>query len=159
MTLELNSEAINLLMQMALKEARLAGNRGEVPAGAVVAEPDGAILATGRNQVIELTDPTAHAEILALRRAARLKGNYRLSGLILVSTIEPCPMCLMAAIHARLDKIFFGAPEPKWGAAGSVMSLHELAWINHHPVIQGGFMASECADLIQSFFQNKRKKI
>jgi tRNA(adenine34) deaminase len=143
-------------MVRALSEARLAQQHGEVPAGAVVAEADGTFLTAGHNQVIGLTDPTAHAEIIALRQAARLKNNYRLSGLILVSTIEPCPMCLMAAIHARVERIYFGAPEPKWGATGSVLRLHDSPWLNHHPVVQGGLMASECADLIQSFFRQKR---
>jgi tRNA(adenine34) deaminase len=143
-------------MVRALAEARLARDEGEVPAGAVVAEPDGSFLAAGRNQVIGLSDPTAHAELTAIRQAAALKGNYRLTGLILVSTIEPCPMCLMAAVHARIGLIFFGAPEPKWGAAGSVMSLHEMPWLNHRPEIRGGLMASECSELIRLFFRGRR---
>ncbi|MDR2367452.1 MAG: nucleoside deaminase [Deltaproteobacteria bacterium] len=158
MPLEIDSEATARLMAMALDEARLAAGQGEVPAGAVVAEADGTFLASGRNQVIALSDPTAHAEILAMRKAAGIKGNYRLGGLILVSTIEPCPMCLMAAIHARLDRIFYGAPEPKWGAAGSRLCLHGMPWLNHRPVVAGGLMAEDCAALIQAFFRERRGK-
>ncbi|MDR3135451.1 MAG: nucleoside deaminase [Deltaproteobacteria bacterium] len=156
MTLKQGPLPINALMSIALSEARHACLQGEVPAGAVVAESDGAFLSAGRNQVIALADPTAHAEILALREAARLKGNYRLSGLVLVSTLEPCPMCLMAAIHARVAKVYYGAPVPKWGAAGSVMSLHDLPWINHRPEVIGGVMAEECSSLIKHFFQDRR---
>jgi tRNA(adenine34) deaminase len=145
-------------MLRALLEARRAFDQGEVPAGAVVADAQGHFLASGRNQVIKLSDPTAHAEILALRAAAGLMKNYRLSGLVLVSTIEPCPMCLMAAIHARVDYVFYGAPEPKWGAAHSHLNLHEKAWLNHHPQVQGGLMANHCAGLIKEFFKAKRIK-
>jgi tRNA(adenine34) deaminase len=151
------SDPIARLMDMALNEARLAGSQGEVPAGAVISEPDGTFLASGHNQVIKLSDPTAHAEILALRMAAGLKKNYRLPGLILVSTIEPCPMCLMAAIHARIGYIYYGAPEPKWGAVGSLLDLTGLPGLNHRPIVQGGLKAQECSSLIQSFFQDRRK--
>ena len=158
MPLEIDSEAATHLMGLALGQAREALSQGEVPAGAVVAEADGSFLAAGRNQVIALSDPTAHAEIQALRRAAAQKNNYRLPGLVLVSTIEPCPMCLMAAIHARVERIFYGAPEPKWGAAESRLRLHQADWLNHHPRVSGGLLAEECADLIQSFFRAKRRK-
>jgi tRNA(adenine34) deaminase len=159
MPIEIDSEAAAKLMTRAILEAKQAASLGEVPAGAVVAEADGAILATGHNRVIGLSDPTAHAEILALRKAAELKGSYRLLGLILVSTIEPCPMCLMAAIHARVERIFYGAKEPKWGAAVSRLNLHQQPWLNHHPLVQGGLMSDECASLMINFFQAKRQKV
>jgi tRNA(Arg) A34 adenosine deaminase TadA len=154
----IDSELARGLMAKALTEARLAFSEGEVPAGAAVADSQGNFLASGRNRVIALLDPSAHAEILALRAAARIAKNYRLSGAILVSTIEPCPMCLMAAIHARVGYVFYGAMEPKWGAAHSHLNLHENAWLNHHPLVEGGLRADECAMLIRDFFKAKRVK-
>ncbi|MDR1308617.1 MAG: nucleoside deaminase [Deltaproteobacteria bacterium] len=145
-------------MSLALEQARLAGSLGEVPAGAVVAGPAGEALALGRNQVIGLSDPTAHAEIQALRAAAGALGNYRLTGLTLVSTLEPCPMCLMAAVHARLALVLFGAPEPKWGAAGSILDLCALPGLNHRLEIRGGLLAEECAALMRDFFRPRRQK-
>ncbi|MDR0355076.1 MAG: nucleoside deaminase, partial [Deltaproteobacteria bacterium] len=121
--LDVNSLLARELMNEALRQARLAAEAGEVPAGAVVADGEGRLAACGRNQVISLADPTAHAEIQAIKAAAAKIGNYRLPGLVLFSTLEPCPMCLMAAIHARLDGVVYGAREPKWGAAGSVVDL------------------------------------
>jgi len=147
------------LMEEALGEAALAAAQGEVPAGAVLADPEGRLVGRGRNQVLTLVDPTAHAEILALREAARQAGNYRLTGHVLVSTLEPCPMCLMAAIHARVGQVIFGAPEPRWGAAGSLVDLAALAGLNHHPLVRGGLMAEAGRDLITSFFQARRKEI
>ncbi|MDR2140689.1 MAG: nucleoside deaminase [Deltaproteobacteria bacterium] len=145
-------------MGLALKMAETAAQRGEVPAGAVIFDASGQILAQTHNQVIELKDPTAHAEILAIRAAAQTIGNYRLAGLTLVSTLEPCPMCLMAAIHARLLAVHYGAPEPKWGAAGSLLDLQSLSGLNHRLEIQGGVLAEPCARLIQAFFQSRRPK-
>jgi tRNA(adenine34) deaminase len=144
------------LMEEALKEAALAAAQGEVPAGAVLADPEGRLAGRGRNQMLALADPTAHAEIMAIRAAARAAGNYRLTGHILVSTLEPCPMCLMAAIHARLGRIVFGAPEPRWGAAGSLLNLAELAGLNHRPQVRGGLKAEAARELITSFFLAKR---
>lgn len=146
------------LMRLALAEAAGAGAEDEVPAGAVVAAPDGRVAGRGRNRVIGLNDPTAHAEILAIREAAASAGNYRLTGFTLYSTLEPCPMCLMAAIHARLGRIFFGAPEPRWGAAGSLVELASLPGLNHRPEIAGGLMAGECGALIKDFFKGKRER-
>jgi tRNA(adenine34) deaminase len=144
------------LMEEALREAALAAAQGEVPAGAVVADPEGRLAGRGRNQMLTLADPTAHAEIMALRAAARQIGNYRLTGCLLVSTLEPCPMCLMAAIHARIGLIIFGAPEPRWGAAGSLINLAELAGLNHRPLVRGGLKAEPSRELLVSFFKNKR---
>ena len=144
------------LMDEALGEAALAAASGEVPAGAVLADPEGRLLGRGRNQMLALADPTAHAEIMAIRAAALKTGNYRLTGCLLVSTLEPCPMCLMAAIHARVGRIIFGAPEPRWGAAGSLMNLAELAGLNHRPLVCGGLKAEAGRDLITSFFKARR---
>ena len=143
-------------MRAALAEARAAGADDEVPAGALLVGPDGLILGHGRNRVITLSDPTAHAEILALREGALSLGNYRLPGCVLYSTLEPCAMCLMAAIHARLSRVVFGAAEPRWGAAGSLVDLAGLEGLNHQMVIQGGLLAGESAGLISDFFRDKR---
>ena len=145
------------LMEEALSEAALAAEQGEVPAGAILADPEGRPLGRGRNQVLTLADPTAHAEIMAIRAAAAKAGNYRLTGHILVSTLEPCPMCLMAAIHARVGLVIFGAPEPRWGAAGSLVDLAGLAGLNHHPLVRGGLLAEAARNLITSFFLARRK--
>jgi tRNA(adenine34) deaminase len=145
-------------MREALREAARAGEEGEVPAGAVIARPDGLPVSRGRNRVVALSDPTAHAEILAIREACRLTGNYRLEGLILVSTLEPCAMCLSAALHARLRAVVFGAPEPKWGAAGSLMDISAVPGMNHRlEFLEGGVLAGECAGAIREFFRRRRK--
>ena len=145
-----------VLMGAALVEARVAAGQGEVPAGAVVADREGRIIATGRNRVVSLNDPTAHAEIMAMRKAAFTLNNYRLVDCVVVSTLEPCPMCMMAAIHSRVALIIYGAPEPRWGSCGSLFDMVTLPGINHRPEIQGGLMATECASLVREFFQNKR---
>ena len=145
-----------VLMGAALVEARVAAGQGEVPAGAVVADLAGRIISSGRNQVVSLNDPTAHAEIMAMRKAAFTLNNYRLIDTVVVSTLEPCPMCMMAAIHARVSLIIYGAPERRWGSCGSLFDMVTLPGINHRPEIQGGLMASECASLVREFFQNKR---
>ncbi|MDR1578488.1 MAG: nucleoside deaminase [Deltaproteobacteria bacterium] len=143
-------------MGLALLKAEEAFHKGEVPAGAVIFDASGEILAQAANQVISLSDPTAHAEILAIRAAANVLGNYRLTGLSMATTLEPCPMCLMAAIHARLGAIYFGAPEPKWGAAGSLLDLLSLSGLNHRPNIVGGVLAEPCARLMRNFFEARR---
>ncbi len=143
------------LMQAALAEAHAAMAAGEVPVGAVVVK-DGQIIATGRNSPIDAHDPTAHAEIVALRAAAQLLGNYRLDGCELFVTLEPCAMCSGAMLQARLKRVVFGATEPKTGAAGSVLDLFADARINHQTAVQGGVMAKDCAALLQSFFAEKR---
>ena len=142
-------------MHEALAEARLAGAAGEVPVGAVVVF-DGAIIGRGRNRPISRADPTAHAEIEALRAAATHLGNYRLPGAVLYSTIEPCLMCAGALIHARVARLVYGASEPKAGAVASMAQV--LAWpqINHRVDVTGGVLADECATLLVGFFADRR---
>ncbi len=144
------------LMKLALAEAQKAGELQEVPVGAVLADENGEILSAAFNQVISLSDPTAHAEILALRKACQKIGNYRLLNTTLYVTIEPCIMCMGAAIHARVSRVVFGAADPKWGAAGSLYDLPDDSRLNHHPEIIRGVCESECRILIQNFFRAKR---
>jgi tRNA(adenine34) deaminase len=143
------------LMRAALLEARAAMDAGEVPVGAVVVK-DGQIIAIGRNSPIESHDPTAHAEMQALRAAAKALGNYRLDDCELYVTLEPCAMCSGAMLQARLKRVVFAATEPKTGAAGSVLNLFAEARLNHQTAVQGGVMAEESAALLQSFFADKR---
>ena len=142
-------------MQLALDQARLAALAGEVPVGAVVVK-DGKVLATGRNTPIGEHDPTAHAEIVALREAARLLGNYRLDGCELYVTLEPCAMCSGAMLHSRIKRVVFGAADPKSGAAGSVVNLFTNDALNHQTRIEGGILAAECAAVLQVFFKERR---
>jgi tRNA(adenine34) deaminase len=142
-------------MRQALAEARAAANAGEVPVGAVVVK-DGRVIATGRNAPIDGHDPTAHAEIVALRAAAQALGNYRLDGCSLYVTLEPCAMCSGAMLHARLARVVFGAADPKTGAAGSVLNLFSHAQLNHQTVVQGGVLAEEGAQLLRGFFKERR---
>ena len=143
-------------MMAALEEARRAEERDEVPAGAVVVGPDGSIVGRGGNCCVSLNDPTAHAEIMALRRAGGILGNYRLVGCQVYTTLEPCPMCLMAMIHARIERVVFGAPEPRWGAAGSLMDLAGLPGMNHRIRVEPGPLTEDCQTLIQGFFRRRR---
>jgi tRNA(adenine34) deaminase len=143
------------LMQQALGEARVAGAADEVPIGAVILF-DGRIVARGQNRVLRDNDPTAHAEIIALRAAAQAIGNYRLTGCTLVSTLEPCAMCAGAMIHARIDRLVFAADDPKAGAAGSVLSVLNHAALNHQIVLDRGLLAEESAALLREFFQHRR---
>lgn len=142
-------------MRAALAEARNAMARGEVPVGAVVAVGD-QIVGTGFNQPISTLDPTAHAEILALRAAAQTIGNYRLTGATLCVTVEPCAMCVGALVHARIGTLIFGAQEPKTGAVRSTLRLLDERCWNHRVVVFEGVMAEECRDLMQDFFKAKR---
>ena len=144
------------LMMEAVEEARAALAEGEVPVGAVLAGPDAGILARAHNRPIALNDPTAHAEILALRRGAEVLGNYRLNGCSLVVTIEPCPMCMGAAVHARIARVVFGAFDPKTGAAGSLYDLGRDARLNHRIEIVPGIMQGACQDLMRRFFRERR---
>jgi tRNA(adenine34) deaminase len=139
----------------ALAEARFAGEAGEVPVGAVVVH-DGAILAAGQNRVLRDNDPTAHAEIVAMRAASAALGNYRLPGCTLYSTLEPCAMCAGAMIHARLDRLVFAAPDPKAGAAGSVLEVLNQPKLNHKMQVEQGIGAEESADLLRGFFRERR---
>jgi tRNA(adenine34) deaminase len=146
----------DLLMEEALLEANKALERGEVPVGAVLAGPDGEVLARGYNQPISLNDPTAHAEIMALRRAGELRGNYRLTGTTLIVTIEPCIMCMGAAITARVSRVVFGALDQKAGAAGSIYNLADDPRLNHRIEVVSGVREQECRGLIQDFFKSRR---
>src|SRR3954465_1202808 len=138
-------------MKSALDEARLARDAGEVPIGAVIALGD-VIIGRGFNQPISSGDPTAHAEIVAIREAARVIGNYRLTGALLVVTIEPCLMCVGALVHARIGTLAFGAPEPRAGDGASTVAGGELPGHNHRFVVVSGVMEDQCRDLLQSFF-------
>jgi tRNA(adenine34) deaminase len=142
-------------MQAALAEARLAAEAGEVPIGAVVVHDD-RIIATGQNRVLRSIDPTAHAEIVAMRGAAAALGNYRLLGCTLYVTLEPCAMCAGAMIHARLDRLVFAAADPKAGAAGSVLAVLNHPQLNHQMRVEQGIMAAESAELLRSFFRDRR---
>ncbi|WP_313169395.1 tRNA adenosine(34) deaminase TadA [Massilia oculi] len=142
-------------MGLALAQAQLAWDRGEVPVGAVVVK-NGEVIATGFNQPISGHDPTAHAEIVALRAAAEKLGNYRLPGCELYVTLEPCIMCSGAMMHARLAKVVFAALDPKTGACGSVVNLFDEDRLNHHTEVVGGVMADEASALLKAFFVERR---
>ena len=142
-------------MLLALAQAALAAQAGEVPVGAVVVQ-GGQVIATGRNAPIEGHDPTAHAEIAALRAAAKVLGNYRLPDCTLYVTLEPCAMCSGAMLHARLKRVVFGAPDPKTGAAGSVINLFDQPQLNHQTALHGGVLAGESAALLKTFFSQRR---
>jgi len=143
-------------MELALAEAKKAGQIGEVPIGAVLVAENGEILAAAHNQTTKLVDPTAHAEILALRQAAASLHNYRLLNTSIFITVEPCVMCMGAIVHARVKQVICGADDPKWGAAGSLYSFHEDERLNHRVDIIKGVRADECRDLMQAFFRTKR---
>jgi tRNA(adenine34) deaminase len=138
-----------------LNRAIEAGERGEVPVGAIVVV-DGEIVSEGYNQPIATNDPTAHAEIVAIRRATAQRGNYRLTGASLYVTIEPCQMCVGAMVHARIARLIYGAPEPKAGAIESAMRAHEHPSLNHRIDVTGGVLAVESRELMQAFFRERR---
>ena len=142
-------------MRLALDEARLAAQEGEVPVGAVVVK-DGQLIGSGRNASIAAHDPSAHAEIVAMRAAAAALGNYRLDGCELFVTLEPCAMCSGAMLHARLKRVVFGATDPRTGAAGSVMNIFAHSQLNHQTQVQGGVLATEAALQLQAFFKPRR---
>jgi len=142
-------------MQLALEQAQHAWRLGEVPVGAVVVK-DGIVIATGFNQPIGRHDPTAHAEIVALRGAAEKLGNYRLPGCELYVTLEPCVMCSGAMMHARLARVIYAARDPKTGAAGSVLNLFEHDSLNHHTEVAGGVLAEEASAMLRAFFAERR---
>ncbi len=145
-------------MALALQEAQAAAAKGEVPVGAVVVK-DGVVIAVGRNSPIADHDPTAHAEIIALRAASKALGNYRLEGCELFVTLEPCAMCAGAMLHARLKRVVFGAADAKTGAAGSVTNLFNNIALNHQTEVEGGVLADEASGMLQTFFQDKREVI
>lgn len=143
-------------MRHALDLAHRAGAEGEVPVGAVIVK-DGRLTGEGWNRAIELNDPTAHAEILALREAGKRLGNYRLSDCSLYVTLEPCAMCAGAMLHARLEQVFFGAADPKTGALGGTFDLYADYPHNHHVTTQGGLLEIECSSLLKQFFRARRR--
>ena len=142
-------------MGLALEQARAAALAGEVPVGAVLVK-DGRVIAVGRNAPVALHDPSAHAEMQALRAAALALGNYRLEGCELYVTLEPCAMCAGAMLHARLKRVVFGANEPKTGAAGSVVNLFENTQLNHQTSVLGGILNTQCSEVLRNFFRDKR---
>jgi tRNA(adenine34) deaminase len=144
-------------MRLALDQAHNAWLVGEVPVGAVIMRA-GQVIATGYNRPITTHDPTGHAEIVALRHAATLLGNYRLPECELYVTLEPCAMCAMALMHARLKRVVFGAPDPKTGAAGSVLDLFAQPRLNHHTSVRGGVLAEPCGALLREFFAERRAR-
>jgi len=143
-------------MKLALNEAKKAGQKSEVPIGAVLVAESGDILSASHNQTISLADPTAHAEIITLRKAAQKILNYRLLSTTLYVTIEPCIMCMGAIVHARVSRVVFGAHDPKWGAAGSLYNFAHDPRLNHRPEIIHGICENQCRTLIQGFFREKR---
>jgi tRNA(adenine34) deaminase len=143
-------------MQLALEQARLALEAGEVPVGAVIIK-DGQSAGSGFNRNLMDKDPTAHAEIVALRDAAARLGNHRLPGCTLVCTIEPCAMCAGAMVHARISRLVYGAADPKAGAAGSVLDITNHPRLNHHVEVTPGVLAEECSELLRNFFAGRRK--
>ena len=149
------SEEDRKFMRAALAEAKVAGQANEVPVGAVVVR-NGEIIGRGLNRPIQDADPTAHAEILALRAAAAEEKNYRLNGATLYVTLEPCPMCVGAMLHARIDRLVFGAYDPKSGSAGSVIDRCEDRRLNHQVEVNGGLMEEQCAGLLKQFFESRR---
>src|SRR3989475_1962171 len=151
----MTSPADEHAMRIALDQAHNAWLVGEVPVGAVIMRA-GQVIATGYNRPITQHDPTAHAEIVALRHAATLLGNYRLPECELFVTLEPCAMCAMALMHARFKRVVFGALDPKTGAAGSVLDLFAQEKLNHHTEVQGGVMAEACGQLLREFFAERR---
>ncbi len=152
---EPSADADATFMKMALDQAHNGWAMGEVPVGAVVVR-DGQVLATGFNQPIASQDPTAHAEVQAMRAAAAVLGNYRLAGCTLYVTLEPCAMCAGAIQHARIARLVYGARDPKTGACGSVVDLFAQARLNHHTTVRGGVLAERCGRLLSEFFAERR---
>ena len=147
----------HIFMQAALAEARKAREMAEVPVGAIVVDPAGKIIGRGCNRPIASHDPTAHAEIVALRDAAQTLGNYRLPGCVMYVTIEPCIMCLGAVLQARIRRLVFGAADPKGGACVSLYRLPEDERLNHRLEVVGGIAEADCRRLLQDFFRQRRK--
>jgi tRNA(adenine34) deaminase len=142
-------------MRMAIEQAQLAAQSGEVPVGAVLVK-DGQVIAKAFNKPIANHDPSAHAEMLVLREAAVAEENYRIPGSTLYVTLEPCAMCSGAILHARIDRVVYGAPDPKTGAAGSVLDIFASKQINHQTSVEGGIMSKECGQLLRDFFKGRR---
>ena len=151
----MQAELDRQFMQQALSQAKLAAAAGEVPVGAVLVR-DGQIISTGFNQPITNSDPSAHAEMMALRAAAQSESNYRLPCTTLYVTLEPCTMCAGAMLHARVERVVFGATDPKTGAAGSVLNVFSEKQINHQTQVEGGIMGEECGQVLRDFFKERR---
>jgi tRNA(adenine34) deaminase len=143
-------------MRLALEQAALTADSADVPVGAVVVDADGEVVGAGWNAREATRDPTAHAEVLALRAAAALTRSWRLSGCTLVVTLEPCTMCAGAAVLSRVDRIVFGAVDPKAGAVGSLWDVVRDRRLNHRPVVVGGVLDKECGELLRTFFETRR---
>ena len=143
-------------MRLALAEAAKAAARDEIPVGAVVLDPSGTVIAIASNDREASADPTAHAEVLALRQAAAHQGEWRLTGCTLVVTLEPCTMCAGALVLARVARVVFGATDPKAGAVGSLWDVVRDRRLNHRPEVRGGVLAAECAQLLSGFFETRR---
>ncbi|WP_373499574.1 tRNA adenosine(34) deaminase TadA [Desulfococcus sp.] len=144
------------MMALAVGEAERAAGDGEVPVGAVLVDEQGSVLAADHNRTITLNDPTAHAEMLVLRRGAGILRNYRLLNTTLYVTVEPCVMCMGAIVHARISQIIFGAYDPKWGGAGSLYDLASDTRLNHRVAAVGGVMEDRCRQMMRDFFQARR---
>tara|TARA_R110000868_G_scaffold196920_2_gene442994 strand:- start:4918 stop:5388 length:471 start_codon:yes stop_codon:yes gene_type:complete len=144
-------------MRLALAEAQRAADRGEVPVGAVLVQ-DGQVIGRGFNQPISSNDPSAHAEMVAIRQAATAAQNYRLPGSTLYVTLEPCTMCAGLLVHSRVGRLVYGAQEPKSGAIFSRSQVLEQPWMNHRMLVEGGVLAQECGELLSGFFRERRKK-
>ena len=142
-------------MRLALEQAKKAASAGEVPVGAVLVQ-DNQVIGSGFNQPIMLNDPSAHAEMMAIRSAAQTLKNYRIPESTLYVTLEPCAMCCGMMLHARVKRVVFGAPDPKTGMAGSVANLFALKEINHQTEVEGGVLADECGELLREFFKQRR---
>jgi tRNA(adenine34) deaminase len=142
-------------MRMALEEAERAGRRGEVPVGAILVKED-RVIVKDHNRCIDLSDPTAHAEILVLRKAGKVLGNYRLNDTVIYVTAEPCPMCISAMIHGRISRLVFGTLEPKFGAVESKFKLLNNNSLNHKVKVDRGILGKECAEILRSFFKKRR---
>ena len=151
----MQAELDHQFMQQALDQAKLAAMAGEVPVGAVLVR-DGKIISRGFNQPIGNSDPSAHAEMMALRAAAHIESNYRLPGTTLYVTLEPCIMCAGAMLHARVERVVFGATDSKTGAAGSVLNVFSEKQINHQTQVEGGIMDDECGQILRDFFKGRR---
>ena len=143
-------------MKMALEEAEKAGQRGEVPVGAILLKGD-QVLAKDHNRCIELSDPTAHAEILVLRKGGEILKNYRLNDTVMYVTAEPCPMCVSAMVHSRISRLVFGALEPKFGAVESKIKLLDDNGLNHKVKVERGILEKECAEILKVFFKERRE--
>lgn len=145
-------------MRLALAQARLAADADEVPVGAVLIGAEGQVLGSGFNQTISNHDPSAHAEVIALRDAGTKVGNYRYPGATLYVTLEPCMMCMGAILHARLSRVVYGAADPKTGVCGSILQIQDFEQINHHTRVEGGVLGEECGLMLRAFFRERRER-